>query len=125
MQEGNTGFESGGVGDEGHVHGFLNGVRREQGEAGGAAEHYVRVVTEDGERMGCYGSGADMKCSRREFACDFIHVGDHEQQTLRGGEGRRQGARLERAMHRSCGAAFALHFDDVGDAAPDIGHAFR
>ena len=44
-------------------------------------------------------------------------------QALRRGEGGRQRAGLQRAVHRAGGAALALHLDDVGDAAPDVGLA--
>src|SRR5208282_3705636 len=48
MEEGNTSFKRGGVRDESEIHGFLNGIGREHGISGGAAEHHVRVVAEDG-----------------------------------------------------------------------------
>jgi hypothetical protein len=49
-----------------------------------------------------------------QLAGDLVHVGDHQQQTLAGGEGRRQRAGLQRAVHRAGGAAFRLHLDDGG-----------
>ena len=57
---------------------------------------------------------------RGQLARDLEHVGDHQQQALRGGEGGGQGAGLQRAVHRAGGAAFALHLDDRGDGAPDV-----
>ena len=125
MQERDAGFERGGMRDERQVHGLLHGVRREHGESRGPAEHHVGVVAENREGVGGNRARADVKRRRRKFARDLVHVGDHQQQALRRGEGRGQGSGLERAMDRSGGAAFALHFDHVGHGAPDVGHSFR
>ena len=46
--------------------------------------------------------------------------GQHQQQPLRRGEGRRQRAGLERAVHRAGGAALRLHLDHDGDVAPEV-----
>ncbi len=83
MQEGNSGFESRGMRDQRQVHGLLHGVGRQHGEAGGAAEHHVRVVAKDREGVGGYGAGADVERRRRELSRDLVHVRDHQQQALR------------------------------------------
>ena len=46
--EGDARFESGGLGDEGKIHHFLDGIGRQHGEAGGAGGHDVAVIAEDG-----------------------------------------------------------------------------
>ena len=125
MQEGDAGFERGGMGDERQVHRLLHGVRREQSEPGGSAVHHVGVVAENRESVGGDRARADMKYRCRQFAGDLVHVRDHQQQALGRGEGRGQGSGLERAVNRSGGAAFALHFNHMGDGAPDVGHIFR
>ena len=82
------------------------------------------MVAENRERVGGYSAGGDVKCRRRKFTCDLIHVGDHQQQTLRRSEGGGQGSGLQGAMNGSGSAAFALHFDDMGHRAPHVGHTF-
>ena len=47
----------------------------------------------------------------QQLAGHFIHIGDHEQEALRGGEGGGKGARRQRAVDRTGHAAFALHLD--------------
>ncbi len=74
--------------------------------------------------MGSHSARGDVKCRRRKFTCDLIHVGDHQQQALRRSEGGGQGSGLERTMNGSSSAAFALHFDDMGHRAPDVGDTF-
>ena len=51
----------GGLGDQRHVHDFLDGVRGEHAEAGGARGHHVAVVAEDRERLGGQGAGGDVE----------------------------------------------------------------
>ena len=57
----------------------------------------------------------------RQFAGDLVHVRDHQQKPLRGGERRRKRAALERAVHRPGGAALALHLDDRGTSPQMLG----
>ena len=70
--------------------------------------------------MRCDGSRRNVESCRGEFAGNLVHVRDHEQQALRGRECSRERAGLKRAMNRSGSAAFALHFHDMRDAAPDV-----
>ena len=83
------------------------------------------MVAEDRQRMRRQGAGGNVEDGRRQFAGDLVHVRDHQQQALRGREGRRQRAGLQRAMHGTGGTAFGLQFDDFRNAAPDIGLALR
>ena len=120
VEEGNSRLERCGVCDEGEVHGFLHGIRAEHGVARGAAEHDVAVIAENGKGMGGHGARRNMKCGWRQLAGDLVHVGDHEQQSLRSRKSRGQRAGLQRAMHRARGSAFALHLHHVRHGAPDV-----
>ncbi len=64
------------------------------------------------------------KTVRGQFAGDLVHVGDHQQQALRCGEGGGERPRLQGAVQGAGGAAFALHLDDRGHGAPDVGLLF-
>ncbi len=125
MQEGNAGLERGGVRDQRQVHGFLHGVRAEHGPSRGAAEHHVGVVAKNRERVRGQSARGYVKHGRGQFAGNLVHVGDHQQQSLRRGKRGRERSGLQGAVHGSGGAAFTLHFDDVGHAAPGVGHALR
>ena len=63
-----------------------------------AAGHDVGVVAEDREGVGGDGAGGHVHAEGGQLARDLVHVRDHQEQALRGGEGRGQGARLERAV---------------------------
>ena len=125
MHERNAGLESGDLGDEGEIGDFLHGIGGKHGPAGGAAGHDVGVVAEDGERVGGQGAGRDVHGGRGEFTGDLEHVGDHEQEALRGGKCGAESTSLQCAMKRAGRAAFALQFFHDGQCAPDIFLAFR
>jgi hypothetical protein len=58
--------------------------------------------------------------ARKQLAGDLVHVGDHQQQTLRSGERRGQGAALQRSVHGACGSGLGLHFNDFNGLSEDI-----
>ena len=50
------------------------------------AGHDVGVIAENRERMRGQGAGRYVNARGGEFAGDLVHVGNHQQQSLRGGE---------------------------------------
>ena len=108
------------MGDEREVHDLLDGVGAQHRKAGLAASHDVAVVAEDVERVICERTRADMEHRGGEFARDLVHIGDHQQQTLAGGEGGRQSACAQRAVHRAGCAGFGLHFSDLEGLTEDV-----
>ena len=85
-----------------------------------AACHDVGVVAEDRERMGRDCARRDVQTAGGQLARDLVEIRDHQQQALRGREGRGEGARLEGAVDRAGGAALRLHLHDHRDASPDV-----
>ena len=120
VDEGDAAFDGGKVGDGAKVHDFLDAAASEQGAAGGSGAHDVLVVTEDVEGVGGKSSGADVKYAWQEFAGDFVHVGDHEEESLGGGVGGGEGSGLEGSVEGSGGAAFGLHFYDSDRLSKDV-----
>ena len=104
----------------GQVHNLLDAAFGKHGETGLARRHDVLMIAEDAQRVGRHCAGADVEHARQQFAGDFIHVGNHEQQTLGSGEGRRQGAGLQGTVHRAGGAAFRLHLRDPHGLPEDV-----
>ncbi len=109
-----------GVRDERHVVRLLHRRRSEHREARLADRHDVGVVAEDREPLSGERPRRDMQHGRCELTGDLVHVRDHEQQPLRRGERRRQGATLQRAVEGARRAAFALHLDDRRHATPEV-----
>ena len=112
VAEGHAGVDGGKVSHQSEVHGFLGVVGAEEGKAGLASSHDVLMVTEDGQGVGSERTSGNMEDAGEEFASDLVHVGDHEQQALRSGEGGGQSAGNKGAVHGASGTGFRLHFTD-------------
>src|SRR5579859_336233 len=103
-----------------HIHCFLRRITKQHAEAGGTNRHHIAVITEDGKRMGGQRPGCNMKYSGYQFPGDLIHIGDHQEQSLRCREGGRQAPTLQCSVYRSGGSRFTLHFDDFWHLAVDV-----
>ena len=120
MEERHAAAKRRSVGDRRQVVGLLGRIRGQHREARRAAGHDVAVVPEDGQGVSRHSAGGDVHDERRQLAGDLEHVGDHQEEALRRGERRGQGALLQRAVGRAGGAGFGLHLDDVGHGAPQV-----
>jgi hypothetical protein len=120
VDEGDPRLERGRVRDGGEILRLLNGSRSEQSPAGRADRHDVAVIAEDRQRMRGHRARGHVKDRRRELAGDLVHVRNHEEQALAGGEGGRLRPRLQGAMNGARRAPFALHVDDRRHGAPDV-----
>ncbi len=125
MKDGDPSLQRGRLGYEDEVHGFLDRSGRQERPACLAAGHHVAVVAEDREGVRRDGPRADVEHGRGELSGDLEHVGYHEEEALRRGEGRREGSGLEGAVDRAGSSAFALHLDDRGDRPPDVLFSLR
>ena len=112
VEEGHGALQGSQMGHQRHVAGFLHGVAGQHGEAGLTAGHNVAVVTEDGQRVIGQGAGAHVEHRGGQLTGDLIHVGDHQQQALGGGEGGGQGTGGQRAVHSAGRTGLGLHFCD-------------
>ena len=104
----------------GQVHNLLGVGLGEHGEAGLAGGVNVAVVAEDVQRLGGDGTGRNVKDAGQAFGCDLVHVGDHQQKTLGGGEGGGDGAGAQRTVHRAGSAGLGLHLNNLDLVAEDV-----
>ena len=81
----------------------------QQRETGLPHRHHVGVVTEDRQPLRGQRPGRHVHHARGQLTSDLVHVRDHQQQALRGGEGGGQRTALQRAVQGTGGAALALH----------------
>ena len=102
------------------VHDFLHGGGSEHGKASLAAAHYVAVIAEDGQRVIGERTGGHMEHAGQQFAGDLVHIRDHQQQALGSGEGGRERAGGERAVHSARSARFRLHFRNADLLAEQV-----
>ena len=103
--------------------GFLHGVGGQHGETGLTAGHHVGMIAEDGQRVIGQRTGGNVEHAGHQLAGDFVHVGDHQKKSLRGGEGGGQRARGQRAVHSAGGAGFGLHLSDFDFLTEEVGSA--
>ena len=61
-----------------------------------------------------------MEHAREQLTGNLVHVGDHQQQTLRRGVGRGQGTCLQRTVNGTGGATLALHLLDHDGLTEDV-----
>ena len=125
MQERDARLQRRGLRDQRGVVRLLHRGGGQQGKPGRARRHHVGVVAEDRQRLRRQRARRHVEDRGGQLAGDLEHVGQHQHQPLRRREGRRQRARLQRAVHGAGGAAFALHLLHDRDVAPDVGHALR
>ena len=110
IHERNSALDSAQVSHTGEVHNLLNRAFAEHGESCLACSHYVLMVAEDAQCVRCQSSCRDVEHARKELACNLVHVGNHQQESLRRCVGGGESSGLQRAVNRTGGTCFALHF---------------
>ena len=106
--------------NRGHVVRFLHRVGAEHRKTGLAAAHNVSVVAENRQRVVRERTGGNVHDERRKFAGDFVHIRNHQEQTLRSRKGGGQRTGLQGAVACAGGTGFGLHFLHVRNHAPEV-----
>ena len=120
VQERHTAVNGGQVCHGTQIHSLLGRGGCQQGETGLTDAHDVAMVTEDTQRVNTECPGRDVEYAGEHFACDLIHIGDHQQQPLGGGIGGGQGAGLQGTVDRAGGAALGLHLHHLHRLAEQV-----
>ena len=120
MQEGHPAVDGTQMRHRTQIHDLLRGGGRQHGKPGAAHAHHVAVVAENGQSVGGQGAGGNMEYARQHFTGDLIHIGDHQQQALGRGVRGGQRAGLQRAVHRTGGAALRLHLHHLYRLAEQV-----
>ena len=102
------------------IHHLLHAGRSQHGKTGLASSHHVAVVAENGQGLSGQCTSRYVKYAREQFAGDLVHVGDHQQQSLRSGVGRGERSGLESSVYGTCSTAFGLHLDDFDRFTPEV-----
>ena len=116
----NASLEGNDVSHTGQVHNLLNRRGSQHRKAGLAGSHHVLVVTEDRQSVRSQGTSRHMEYARQQLTGDLVHVGDHQQQTLRSGEGRGQSARLQRTVDGAGSTGLRLHLNHLNGLTEDV-----
>ena len=102
------------------IHNLLDAAFGKHGKPGLSGCHDIRMVAEDADGVCANNASTDMKYAWQQLTGDFIHVGNHQQQTLRGRIGSSQRPCLQRTVDSTSRAAFRLHFNDFNSLSEDI-----
>ena len=125
VHEGNFGFQSGEVRNGSHIHNFLHGVAADHGKASLPGGHDVCMIAENAQRMRSQGSCGDMEHAGQQLTGNFVHVGNHEQKTLRRRERRSESASGQGTVHSTRCARLALQLAHLHflpeDVQPSLG----
>ncbi len=99
VHEGHTRFDRRQMGGETEIHHLLDRSRSDHRETRLAGGHDILMVAENRQGVGRDGPRRYVENPRQQLTRDLVHVRDHEQQALRGGErgGQRTGG--ERPVH--------------------------
>ena len=120
VYERNAGLERCKVGSSGHVHNFLYTALAKHGESSLAACHHVLVVAKDTQRVGSQSSGGNVEHTGNQLTGNLVHIGNHEQQPLRSGEGGGQRTCLQRTVNGTGRAGLRLHLLHTYGLSPQV-----
>ncbi len=113
------------LGDRGHVVSLLDARGVQHGEAGLPHRHHVLVIAVDAQALRSQRARRHVEHHRGELTGDLVHIRNHQQQALAGGESGTQRSALQRAVQRTGCPALRLHFDHCRHGAVDIGSTLR
>ncbi len=102
------------------VHHLLYGRGGDHCESGLAGRHDVLMVAENRQRLRGQRARRHVEHAGKQLAGDLVHIRNHQQQALRRGKRRSEGAALERTVHGACGARLGLHLHDFHRFAENI-----
>ena len=120
VDEGDLAGEGGQMSHGRQVHDLLHIALAQHGKAGLAAGHNVGVVTENVQGVGGHRTGGHMEHAGELLSGDLVHVGNHQQQALRGGICGGQSAGTQRAVYGAGGAGLGLHLHHLDLRAEDV-----
>ena len=124
VEEGNAALDRCKVSNCAEVHDLLLVGLCHHSEAGLTASVNVGVIAEDVERVRSYATSRNMDDAGKKLACDLIHVGDHQKQTLRSGVGGGECTCCERAVNGTCRTCLGLHLHHLNGVAENVSRGF-
>ena len=102
------------------IHGLLHIGRANHGKTRLGAGHNVAMVTKNGQSVSGQRTGRNVHYTGQKLAGNTIHIGNHQQQTLRGRKSGSQCTRSQNAVECTCRTALRLHFGNRNGLPKDI-----
>ena len=110
VDERNSAFDCCKVSNRSQIHDFLYAGLAEHCETGLTACHNVGLIAEDGQSVACQGTSGNVEHAGEQLACDFVHVRDHQQKSLRCSVSGSQCTSVQRTVNCTGCTGFRLHF---------------
>ena len=120
VDEGNAALDGGQMGHGSQIHDLLNVILAQHGEAGLTAGHHVGMIAEDVQSVAGHGTGGHVEHAGQQLAGDLVHIGDHQQQALRGRVGGGQRTGCQRTVDGTGSAGLRLHLAHLDGGAEDV-----
>ena len=95
--------------DRSQIHNLLNGGLAEHRSTGLTTCHDIGVISENGERVTCDGTGRNIEDTGQLLSRDLVDVRNHQKKTLRRGEGGGQSSGRQSPMHGAGRTGLGLH----------------
>lgn len=120
VQERDTAFQRDDMRHSGKVHNLLYRRGGEHRESGLARGHDVLMVAENRQRLCRKSAGGNVEHTGQKLSCYLVHIGNHQQKTLRCSERGGQRSGLQRTVNGSGRSGFGLHLDNLDRFAENI-----
>ena len=125
VDEGDSALDGGKMGHRSQIHHFLRVGLSKHGKTGLPAGVHIGMVAENVQRMRSDATGGHMKNAGEQFACNLVHIGNHQKKALRCRVGRSQSAGRQRAVHRTGRTCLRLHLHHLHGGAEDVLQSLR
>ena len=123
VDEGNASLDCSEVRNSAEVHDLLRVGFCKHCETGLTTCIDIGMIAEDVKSVRSDASCGYVENCGKQLACDLIHIGDHEEQTLRSGVGGCESTCGQRTVNGSGSACFGLHLGDLDGRAENVFHA--
>ena len=120
VDEGNAALNGSQVSNSAQIHDFLHVGFAQHGEASLTAGVHVGVVTEDVQSLRSNAASGHMEHAGQQLAGDLVHIGDHQQQALRGRVGGSQRTGCQRTVDGTGSTGLRLHLAHLDGGAEDV-----
>ncbi len=119
-----TTLNGGKVSNRAEVHDFLRVGFRKHCETGLTAGIHVGMVAENVKRVRSNATRRNMDNAGKQFACDLVHIRDHEQKALRSRVCSGKSTCGKASVNGACCTCFRLHFGHLDSFTENVSCRF-
>src|SRR5574344_980647 len=102
------------------VHNLLNRTRAEHSKTCLTTSHNILMITKDTQRVRSQCTSRNIEHTWQQFTCDFIHIRDHKEQTLRCCECSGESTSLQRTVNGTSSTTLRLQNQNKNVLSPEV-----